>query len=85
MSEISEENVENLPQAEGVILPVFMKKGDDRVQLGEMIFDPETRVGRISFNTSAGRDISELIGTGVLTGITFGGMMSANKITNKLN
>lgn len=74
-----------LPQAKQVILPIMMRKGKDYVQLGDGIVDPETSAMVVSFNTKAGRDILEFIGTGALSGISFGGMMSRNSLTNKLN
>lgn len=80
-----EDNGDKLPQAREVIIPVNMKAGKDNVQLGDGIFDPETDSLVVKFNTKAGRDISELIGSGVLTGILFGGQMQRNAATNKLN
>lgn len=80
-----EDNGDKLPQAREVILPVNMKAGNDYKQLGDAIFDPETDSLVIKFNTKAGRDISEVIGSGVLTGILFGGQMQRNAVTNKLN
>lgn len=74
-----------LPQAREVIIPVFMKQGKEDVQLGDAIYDSETTSMVVKFNTPAGRDISGLIGSGVLVGITFGGQIARNKITNKLN
>jgi hypothetical protein len=85
LDNIYQEAEEELPQAKGVILPLFMRQGDKRVQLGDLIADPENNTAVANLNTKAGRDIMELIGTGVLAGITFGGMMSTNAITNKLN
>lgn len=80
-----EDNGDRLPQAREVILPVSMKAGNDYAQLGDAIFDPETSSLVVKFNTKAGRDISELIGSGVLAGILFGGQMKRNAVTNKLN
>jgi hypothetical protein len=80
-----QDGVYDLPQTNTVILPIFMKQGDARVQLGDLVFDPQACVGSAAFNTPAGRDISELIGSGVLAGITFGAMVQANSVTNKLN
>ncbi|QFG09355.1 hypothetical protein SEA_SLOOPYJOE_63 [Arthrobacter phage Sloopyjoe] len=76
---------DRLPQAREVILPVNMRAGKDYAQLGDAIFDPETESLVVKFNTKAGRDIAELIGSGVLTGILFGGQMQRNSATNKLN
>lgn len=81
----STEQEDKLPQAREVILPVNMKAGNEYKQLGDAIFDPETESLVIKFNTKAGRDISEVIGSGVLTGILFGGQMQRNSATNKLN
>ncbi|QFG14430.1 hypothetical protein PBI_STARLORD_63 [Arthrobacter phage StarLord] len=87
MQEIEEEpeTEDRLPQAREVILPVNMRAGKDYAQLGDAIFDPETESLVVKFNTKAGRDIAELIGSGVLTGILFGGQMQRNSATNKLN
>ncbi len=76
---------DRLPEAREVIIPLFMKAGKEDVQLGDAIYDAETSSMVVKFNTPAGRDISNLIGSGVLVGITFGGQMARNKITNKLN
>jgi hypothetical protein len=64
-----------LPQTE-VILPVIMPKGDKLAALGDAVFDPETNKMVVSFNTQAGRDIAEFIGTGMLAAISFVGHMS---------
>jgi hypothetical protein len=63
-----------LPQTE-VILPVIMPKGQDLVALGDAVFDPDTNKMVVSFNTVAGRDIAEFIGTGMLAAISFVGHM----------
>lgn len=67
-----------LPQTE-VILPVIMPKGDRLVALGDAVFDPETNKMVVSFNTIAGRDIAEFIGTGALAAISFVGHMAKRK------
>lgn len=82
---LQESQEAKLPQAREVILPIVMKAGKENVQLGDGIFDPETDSLVVKFNTKAGRDISELIGSGVLSGIIFGGQMQRNAVTNKLN
>lgn len=63
-----------LPQTE-VILPVIMPKGEKLVALGDAVFDPDTNKMVVSFNTVAGRDIAEFIGTGMLAAISFVGHM----------
>ncbi len=63
-----------LPQTE-VILPVIMPKGDKIMALGDAVFDPDTNKMVVSFNTVAGRDIAEFIGTGMLAAISFVGHM----------
>ena len=63
-----------LPQTD-VILPVIMPKGDKLAALGDAVFDPHTNKMVVSFNTQAGRDIAEFIGTGVLAAISFVGHM----------
>lgn len=83
MTSAEEEN--RLPEAREVILPVNMRQGKDVIQLGDAIYDAETQSLVVKFNTPAGRDISNLIGSGVLAGILFGGQMGRNKITNRLN
>jgi hypothetical protein len=69
-----EEAVKILPQTE-VILPVIMPKGDQLAALGDAVFDPDTNKMVVSFNTQAGRDIAEFIGTGMLAAISFRGHM----------
>lgn len=76
---------DRLPEAREVIIPLFMKQGPTDVQLGDAIYDSETSSMVVKFNTAAGREISNLIGSGVLVGITFGGQIARSKITNKLN
>lgn len=71
---------ERLPEAREVILPVNMKQGDQYVQLGDAIYDAEDQMLVVKFSTPAGRDISNLIGSGVLAGILFGGQISARKL-----
>ncbi|QGZ17266.1 hypothetical protein SEA_GIANTSBANE_62 [Arthrobacter phage Giantsbane] len=73
-----------LPQTE-VILPVIMPKGDKLAVLGDAVFDPDTNKMVVSFNTEAGRDIAEFIGTGMLAAISFTGHMRRNEATNRLN
>jgi hypothetical protein len=63
-----------LPQTE-VILPVIMPKGDRLAALGDAVFNPETNKMVVSFNTEAGRDVAELIGTGLLAALSFRGHM----------
>ncbi|WGH21750.1 hypothetical protein SEA_INKED_65 [Arthrobacter phage Inked] len=71
----------NLPQAQHeVILPVIMPKGDKLVALGDAVYDPETNKMVVSFNTVAGRDIAEFIGSGMLAAVSFVGHM--HKRTN---
>lgn len=72
---------DRLPEAREVIIPVFMKQGTKDVQLGDAIYDSETESLVVKFNTPPGRDISNLIGSGVLSGILFGGQISKAKIT----
>jgi hypothetical protein len=67
-----------LPQTE-VILPVIMPKGQELVALGDAVFDPDTNKMVVSFNTVAGRDIAEFIGTGMLAAISFVGHMPKRK------
>lgn len=81
---LQESQEDRLPEAREVILPVNMRQGAEHVQLGDAIYDAETQSLVVKFNTPAGRDISNLIGSGVLAGILFGGQMSASKI-NKSN
>jgi hypothetical protein len=69
-----EEGRNILPQT-GVILPVIMPKGDKLVALGDAVFDPDTNKMVVSFNTVAGRDIAEFIGTGLLAAVSFVGHM----------
>lgn len=71
-----------LPEAEGVILPVFMKKGKEDVAIADAIYDNETRSMVVKFNDTVGRDISNFIASGMLSGITFGGQISRNKLAN---
>jgi hypothetical protein len=63
-----------LPQTE-VILPVIMPKGDKLVALGDAVFNPDDNKMVVSFNTVAGREIAEFIGTGMLAAISFVGHM----------
>jgi hypothetical protein len=63
-----------LPQTE-VILPVIMPKGDRLAALGDAVFNPDTNKMVVSFNTEAGRDVAELIGTGLLAALSFRGHM----------
>jgi hypothetical protein len=77
---LQESQEDRLPEAREVILPVNMKQGPEYVQLGDAIYDAETQSLVVKFNTKAGRDISNLIGSGVLSGILFGGQMSAAKL-----
>jgi hypothetical protein len=63
-----------LPQTE-VILPVIMPKGDELAALGDAVFNPDTNKMVVSFNTVAGREIAEFIGTGMLAAISFRGHM----------
>ncbi|ASR83353.1 hypothetical protein SEA_CATERPILLAR_58 [Arthrobacter phage Caterpillar] len=69
-----EEAVRTLPQTE-VIVPVIMPKGDQLAALGDAVFNPETNKMVVSFNTEAGREIAEFIGTGMLAAISFRGHM----------
>lgn len=78
---LQESQEERLPEAREVILPVNMKQGTKNVQLGDAIYDAETQSLVVKFNTKAGRDISNLIGSGVLAGIIFGGQISAKKLS----
>lgn len=77
---LQESQEERLPEAREVILPVNMRQGQELVQLGDAIYDSETESLVVKFNTKAGRDISNLVGSGVLSGILFGGQMSASKL-----
>lgn len=72
-------------QAGEVILPVIMRKGEGLAVLGDAVFDSESRKMVVSFNTEAGRDIAEFIGSGMLAAISFTGHMPRNEATNKLN
>jgi len=63
-----------LPQTE-VILPVIMPKGEKLVALGDAVFNPDDNKMVVSFNTVAGREIAEFIGTGMLAAISFVGHM----------
>ena len=63
-------------QAREVILPVIMRKGEDIAVLGEATYDPETSKMVVHYNTPAGRDIAEFIGSGMLAAISFNGHMS---------
>lgn len=80
-----QESQENrLPEAREVILPVNMRQGPEIVQLGDAIYDAKDQMLVVKFNTPAGRDISNLIGSGVLAGILFGGQMSAAKLKKSI-
>lgn len=63
-------------QAREVILPVIMRKGEDIAVLGDAVYNPETSKMVVSYNTKAGRDIAEFIGSGMLAAISFNGHMS---------
>lgn len=65
-----------IPQAGSVILPVIMRRKDAISVLGEMIFTPEDNKMAVSLNTEDGREVAELIGSGMLTAISFNGHMS---------
>ncbi|AXC38681.1 hypothetical protein QCN37_gp55 [Arthrobacter phage Tatanka] len=65
--------LDNLPQAREVILPVIMHKGEGLAVLGDAVFDPETNKMVVSFNTAPGRSIAEFIGSGMLAAISFNG------------
>ncbi|ALY09031.1 hypothetical protein GORDON_56 [Arthrobacter phage Gordon] len=67
--------LDNLPQAREVILPVIMRKGAGLAVLGDAVFDPETNKMVVSFNTEPGRNIAEFIGSGMLAAISFTGHM----------
>jgi hypothetical protein len=73
---------ELLPESEDVLIPIFMRKGADHEQLGDGIYDPKTQSLVVKFNTPAGDTIAEVINSGMLAGISFGGMMSRKKLTN---
>jgi hypothetical protein len=74
-----------IPQANEVILPVIMRKGDAIGVLGDAVFDSNTNKMVVSFNTPDGRDIAEFIGSGVLASISFSAQMARNEATNRLN
>lgn len=69
-----------IPQAREVILPVIMSKKDDIVVLGDGVFNPETSKMTVSFNTEAGREIAEFIGSGILAAVSFAGHISADSL-----
>lgn len=73
---------ELLPESNDVLIPIFMRKGADHEQLGDGIYDPETQSLVVKFNTPAGDTIAGVISSGMLVGISFGGMMSRKKLTN---
>ena len=73
-----EEAARTLPQTE-VILPVIMPKGEQLAALGDAVYNPDNNKMVVSFNTPAGRDIAELIGTGLLAAISFRGHMFKNE------
>jgi len=62
-----------LPEAKELILPIFMKKGVDYIQLGDAVVVPEINHMAVNFNTPAGREVMEFIGTGIMTGLIFSG------------
>ncbi|QFG09167.1 hypothetical protein PBI_SPORTO_62 [Arthrobacter phage Sporto] len=71
-----------LPEAEGIVLPIFMKKGREDVEIADAIYDNETRSMVVKFNNTVGRDISNFIASGVLSGLTLGAQISRNKLSN---
>jgi hypothetical protein len=54
-----------------------MRKKNDIAILGDASFDPETNKMVVSFNTEAGREIAEFIGSGILAAVSFAGHISA--------
>lgn len=70
------------PQARETILPIMMRKGGDLVQLGDGILDAETGVMMVSFNTPAGRDITNFMGSGMLESISFAGQIRRSDLSN---
>lgn len=71
-----------LPELEGIVLPVFMKKGKEDVAVADAIYDIDTRSMVVKFNDEAGRSIANFIASGSLSGLTFGGQISRKKLSN---
>lgn len=72
-----------LPQVREIILPVLMKMGEGYTQLGDAVIDPEANTMVCNFNTVAGREIMEVIGTGsVFEGLMFGGIANKSVLSN---